>query len=247
MVSAFLAQNQLVLGQIKVDCKENEIVAIPKLLELLDLSGATVSIDAIGCQREIARSILDAGANYVLAVKENQKTLHGQVKKLLDEAILEHFHGMAHDSFQETDGDHGRIETRRVWCTGEVHWVKCGGDWPGLGCVGVVECVREVIGGTVSTERRYYISSLPGTDARSFAAAVRGHWGVENPLHWSLDVTFGEDDSRVRKGHAAQNLSRLRRIALNQLQREKTLKAGIQIKRQRAGWDHDYLLKVLAS
>jgi predicted transposase YbfD/YdcC len=112
----------------------------------------------------------------------------------------------------------------------------------------VVECVREVIGGGASTtERRYYISSLPGTDAKAFAAAVRGHWGVENPLHWSLDVTFAEDDSRVRTGHAAQNLSRLRRIALNQLRRETTLKAGIQIKRQRAGWDHDYLLKVLAS
>jgi len=247
LVSAFVSDNRLVLGQLAVDAKANEIVAIPRLLALLDPTGATVSIDAIGCQKGIARSILDAGANYVLAVKENQKTLHAQVKKLLDEAILEKFHGMAHAAFEGTDGDHGRVETRRAWCTGEVQWVKCGGQWPGLASVGVVECVREVIGGPTSTERRYYISSLDGTDAEAFAAAVRGHWGVENPLHWSLDVTFGEDDSRVRKGHAAQNLSRLRRIALNQLQRDKTLKAGIQTKRQRAGWDHAYLLKVLAS
>lgn len=247
LVSAFVSANRLVLGQLAVDAKDNEIVAIPRLLAMLDLAGATVSIDAIGCQREIARRILDAGANYVLAVKENQPTLHGQVNRLLDEAILQRFHGMAHDAAQATDGDHGRIETRRAWCTGEVHWLTCGGEWPGLASVGVVECVREVTGGPTSTERRYYISSLDGTDAAAFAAAVRGHWGVENPLHWSLDVSFGEDDSRVRTGHAAQNLSRLRRIALNQLRRETTLPVGIAIKRQRAGWDHDYLLKVLSA
>ena len=247
LVSAFVSENRLVLGQLAVDAKENEVVAIPRLLGALDLTGATVTIDAIGCQRDIARRVLDAGAQYVLAVKGNQKTLHQQVKKLLGDAILGHFHGMAHDSFQETGGGHGRVETRRAWCTGEVHWIQCGGDWPGLASVGVVECVREVMAGPATTERRDFISSLPGTDAKAFAAAVRGHWAVENPLHWSLDVTFAEDDCRVRTGHAAQNLSRLRRIALNQLRREKTLNAGIHIKRQTAGWDHDYLLKVLAA
>jgi len=145
---------------------------------------------------------------------------------------------------EETDGDHGRIETRRVWCTPEVHWIKQTEDWPDLRGVVVVESTRRV-GAETSTERRYYISSLDGADAARIAAAIRSHWNVENQLHWSLDMAFREDECRIRTGHAAENFSRLRRIALNLLKQEKSIRVGLKAKRLRAGWDHDYLLAVL--
>lgn len=248
LVSAFVGANQLVFGQLAVEDKSNEIVAIPKLLELLDLKGALVSIDAIGCQKEIARTIVKKQAGYLLAVKENQPGLHGKVKALLDEAILEGFAGMQHDYFEQTSGGHGRLETRQVWCTSEVHWlgalVK---EWPGLQSLAVVDSIRQVIGQEPMRDRRYYISTLDGHNAQIVAGAIRGHWGIENQLHWSLDVTFGEDQSRIRKDHGAENFSRLRRIALNLLQKEKSAKASIRGKRKLAGWDHDYLLKLLGT
>ena len=244
LVSAFAAENRLVLGQLATEAKSNEITAIPKLLELLDLQGATVTIDALGCQKEIARQIVAQGGDYLLAVKENQPTLHAQVKALLDEAILDSFKGMAGDYFQETDGGHGRIEVRKVWCTPEVQWLKQAENWPELRGLVVVESHRQLLG-KASVERRYYISSRPGTDARALAEAIRGHWGIENQLHWQLDVSFNEDQCRVRTGHAAENFSRLRRMALNLLKRETTAKVGIKAKRLKAGWNPDYLLKVL--
>jgi predicted transposase YbfD/YdcC len=235
---------RLVLGQLATEAKSNEITAIPKLLELLDLHDATVTIDAIGCQKEIARQIIGQGGDYVLAVKDNQPNLHAHVKALLDEAILDSFKGMEGDYFEETNGGHGRIEVRKVWCTPEVQWLKEKEDRPGLRSLAVVESRRQVSGQT-SVERRYYISSRCGSDAQAMAAAIRDHWGIENRVHWQLDVSFNEDQCRVRTGHAAENLSRLRRMALNLLKQEKSAKVGIKGKRLKAGWNPDYLLKVL--
>jgi predicted transposase YbfD/YdcC len=244
MVSAFASANRVVLGQVATQAKSNEITAIPKLLELLDLHGAIVTIDAMGCQKEIARTIVEQGGDYVLAVKDNQPTLHEQVTGLMDEGIRESFRWMHHDVCVETGGDHGRIETRRVSSTPDVQWLKGVGSWPGLRSLAVVESAREIQGQT-SQERRYYISSLDGMDALAMAAAIRGHWGVENQLHWSLDVSFREDDCRIRRGHGAENFSRLRRIALNLLKSEKSVNIGVKAKRLKAGWNHDYLLRVL--
>ena len=198
----------------------------------------------MGCQKEIARTILKQGGDYVLAVKGNQPTLYEQVRGLMDEGIRESFQWMRHDDCVETDGGHGRIETRRVWTTPDVQWLKGMEDWPGLRSLAVVEATREVHGKT-SRERRYFISSLNGQDAQATGAAIRAHWRIENQLHWSLDVSFREDDCRIRKGHAAENFSRLRRIALNLLMTEKSVKVGVHAKRLKAGWNHDYLLRVL--
>jgi predicted transposase YbfD/YdcC len=240
------------LGQVAVEGKGNEITAIPKLLELLDLDGALVTIDAIGCQREVAARVVVGGGDYVLAVKENQPTLHAKVKALLDEAILGRFDGMSHGYRERTDAGHGRIETRRVWVTDEVHWLGEAllAQWPGLsgGSVGVVEAVRQDLGdltGRVTTERRYFISSRAGTDVAAFADAVRGHWSIENRLHWQLDVSFREDERRIRKGHGAENYSRLCRLVLNLLKRDQTVKIGVHGKRLKAGWDEHYLLRLL--
>ncbi|MGH6629547.1 MAG: ISAs1 family transposase [Burkholderiales bacterium] len=249
LVSAFVHENATVLGQLSVDCKENEIVAIPRLLELLDLAGATVTIDAIGCQTEIAGKIVGNGGDYVLAVKENQPALHDTLKRNLDEMILEKFADVRHGFVETVDGDHGRIETRRVWVTDQLDdWLDESqrSRWAGLRSVAVVESMREIPSKPTSIERRYFISSLAGTEAPRMAACVRGHWSVENRLHWVLDVSFAEDQARQRKDHSAENFSRLRRIALNLLRRETTKKRGIKGKRLNAAWDHDYLLKLVA-
>jgi predicted transposase YbfD/YdcC len=245
LVSAWCVQNQLVLGQLATDAKSNEITAIPQLLDLLNLKGAIVTIDAMGCQREIARKIVDGGADYVLAVKDNQKTLHVKVKTLLDEAILEAFQDMSHDYCEQTDGGHGRIETRQVWVTDEVRWLgkELLDEWEGLSSIAVVQSTRAV-DGKVSTERHYVISSLKGCDARLMAGAIRGHWGIENKLHWRLDMTFREDESRLHTGHGAENFSRVRRIVVNKL-KDDTEKDSLKNKRYRCSIDREYLLKKL--
>lgn len=259
LVSAFLTQNQVVLGQLATDRKSNEITAIPRLLAMMVLAGRTVTIDAMGCQREIARQIIAQQGHYILAVKENQPALHEKVKGLLDEAILENFKGMSHGFFQQTQetNNHGRVETRRVWVTDEVHWLgqEILEQWPGLASVIVVESVRQDLGdvsGKVSTERRYFICSHGGTDAEFVARGIRGHWGIENGLHWRLDVGMNEDQCRLRVGHGAENFSRLRRIAMNKLNRwqikkpnGKTLKVGLRIKQQACGWSREFLLQAL--
>lgn len=247
LVSAFVEQNRMVFGQVAVTDKSNEIEAIPRLLELLEIPDSVVTIDALGCQREIAEQIMIRNkADYVLAVKENQPLLHAKVKRLLDEAILEGFKDMGHDMVQTVDGDHGRIETRQVWMTDEIRALPSSvlEGWPGLASVAVVESKREVNGQT-SSERRYFISSVSNVDAKAMGEYIRGHWGIENRLHWQLDVSFGEDDRRIRKDHGAENFSRLCRMALNLLKSDKTLKVGVKAKRLRAGWDEPYLLRLL--
>jgi len=257
LVSAFVSQNKLVLGQIATQSKSNEITAIPKLLAMLNLAGMTVTIDAMGCQREIAGQIIEQKGHSLLAVKDNQPMLHQKVKSLLDEGILDDFKGIRHGYCQETDDNHGRIETRRVWVTNEVHWL--GKDlleqWPGLASVIVVESMRQDLGdlsGRVTTERRYYIGSHSGVDAEHVAQGIRQHWGIENGLHWCLDMAMREDECRLRVEHGAENFSRLRRIALNKLKRwqprksnGKPLKAGIRIKQQACGWSRKFLLEAL--
>jgi len=249
MVSAYATDHRLILGQLKVDRKENEIVAIPKLLEMLDVKHTTVTIDALGCQKDIAGQIVEAQGHYVLALKENQPTLHGQVKALLDEAILENFQGLKHDYHETTDGDHGRIERRKVWVCNDLRWVKAAADWPGLRQVAVVESTRE-IKGQVSVERRYYIASHKTLDAKRTAQAIRLHWGIENQVHWSLDVVFNEDQSRIRRENGPENFSRLRRMVLNKLrayEHPDGKKRSIRMKRKMCTWTFEHFLEVLTA
>jgi predicted transposase YbfD/YdcC len=250
LVSAFAAENKLVLGQLASDGKGQELAAMTKLIELLGLDETTVvTIDAAGCQKDLAQQIVKKDADYVLAVKENQPTLHRRVKNLLDEAALEpNFAGLRHGFFESVDGDHGRVETRRVWVSDELgHLGETAYAWAGLASVVMVESLREVPGKPpmAKPERRYFISSVEGLDAQRMAQLVRGHWSVENNLHWQLDVSFGEDLRRVRADHAAENFSRLCRIALNLLKQETSAKIGVKAKRLKAGWDETYLLRLL--
>lgn len=245
MVSAWAGQNQMVLAQIKTEEKSNEITAIPKLLQLLEIHGCIVTIDAMGCQKEIAGSILEKKADYVLALKGNQGNLHEDVTLFLENAKKTNFKEVKHKHISTLDKGHGRIEPRKYWITDEVDWLNERHQWPGLRSIGMVESTRQ-IKNKITTETRYYISSLPANVTR-FSNAVRGHWGIENSLHWCLDIAFREDDSRVRKDHSPENLAVLRHIAINLLKNEKTSKVGIKAKRGKAGWNNAYLEKVLAN
>jgi predicted transposase YbfD/YdcC len=254
MVSAWAEENGLVLGQLKVDEKSNEITAVPQLLRVLELSGCIVTLDAMGCQKNIAKEIKEADAEYVLSLKGNHDTIHREVKDFLDDAVAEsktwrppgaqpevRFPPLATKKVVEKD--HGRLETREYFQSATLGWLPDRSKWEGLQTVGMVQATRE-INGKISTERRYFLSSLP-LDIDRFAHAVRSHWGIENKLHWVLDVHMGEDQSRARTGYAAENLATLRRLALNLLKSEKTKKRGIRGKQNNASWDHAYLLKLL--
>jgi len=242
LVSAWARENGLVLGQLQVRDKSNEITAVPELLRALELAGCIVTLDAMGCQKNIAKEIKEADAEYVLALKGNQGIVHEEVQSYLDDAIRR---GAKELARRETvEKDHGRLEERRYWQSTTLDWFADREKWEGLQSVGVVETRRQAGSGPVTVERRYYLSSL-GLDAARFARAVRGHWSVENHCHWLLDMQMGEDQSRVRAGYAAQNLGTLRRLALNLLKREQTKKRGIKGKQKNAGWDHSYLLKLL--
>jgi predicted transposase YbfD/YdcC len=243
IVSAWATQSGLLLGQRKVRDKSNEITVVPELLRALELAGCIITADALHCQKTIAKEIMEADAQYVLALKANQGTAFSEVKAFLDEAILRN---ESHLVFTETVGKgHGRVEVRRYWQSQKLGWFVDRQAWEGLRSVGVVEA-RRTVGDKESVERRYYLSSLPA-EVQTFARAVRGHWGVENGLHWVLDVVFGEDDSRARSGYAAENLAATRRLAVNLLRRDRTCKRSIKGKLMRAAIDPDYLRKVLTT
>jgi len=243
VVSAWAVENQLVLGQIATDCKSNEITAIPELLAMLDLRGATVTIDAMGCQKKIAEAIIDAKADYVLTLKDNHPTLHQEVREFFESAQADGFRDTRYDQTEAVDGGHGRIEVRRVFVSDDLDWLADKPAWKRLRSVVMIESERTV-GDKTSFERRYYLSSL-AADAALLGERIRGHWGIENQLHWVLDMAFDEDRCRIRRGHGPDNFALLRKIALNLLKHEKTCKRGIEGKRKHAAWNHDYLLRVL--
>ena len=246
MVSAWASANGVVLGQRATDAKSNEITAIPALLDLLLLRGCIVTIDAMGCQTAIAEKIVAKGADYVLALKENHDTLYHEVQHLFADAAETGGADYAIDHAQTVDGGHGRVEIRHYWTISDAETLAHldpQGEWAGLRSIGMVEAERRV-GGEATRERRYYLTSL--TDAATFGRAARGHWGIENGLHWVLDMAFREDESRIRVGSGAVNLIVLRHMAVNLLKRERTAKVGIKAKRLKAGWDEQYLLRVLA-
>lgn len=245
MVSAWATEARLVLGQRKVDEKSNEITAIPELLSLLTLDGAIVTIDAIGCQTAIARQIVEQGGDYVLPVKGNQGNLHKDVVDWFERVQAKRFSGEQYDLYETQETEHGRQDTRRYWVLTNIDAIPALKQWVKSTAIGCIESQRTV-GLKTTTEKRYFLMSLP-LSAQRFAAVVRGHWGIENQLHWVLDVAFREDDSKVAQGYAPENLAVLRHLALNLINQEKSLKAGTRAKRMRAGWDDQYLFRVLTN
>lgn len=238
LVSAWASDERLVLGQMKVAREGNEITAVPALLRLLSLEGVTVTVDAMHCQRATAEAIVAEGGDYVMAVKANQPALYDDVKLLMDDPAAP-----ADDTAETVDGDHGRIETRRAEVLHDVDWLTESHRWPGLAALGKVTATRE-IGGRATTTSRYYIASRP-LSAADLNRLVRGHWGIENRLHWVLDVVMNEDQARARKDNAPENLALLRRLALNIIKRN-TDKGSNRLKFKRAGWDDRFLEKLIS-
>lgn len=245
MISAWAHKNRLVLGQMKTDEHSNEITAIPELLQLLQVKGCIVTLDAIGCQKEIANQIIEREADYVLAVKANQQTLHEEIKWFFDEIDVakDQAEGLI-DYHKSVDKDHGRIEIRQYMCSSEIDWLKqFMKNWKGVRSIAMVQAKR-IIGDTESVEQRYYLSSLPA-DAELLGTAIRSHWGIENSVHWVMDMVFREDESRMRKGHSPENFAILRRVALNLVKRDTTSKFSLKARRKAAGWNNDYLERLL--
>jgi predicted transposase YbfD/YdcC len=244
MVSAWATANHISLGQVVVDEKSNEITAIPKLLEILDISGCLVTIDAMGCQREIAQQVVDQKADYVLAVKDNQPSLYAAIRDFFTEHVEDEWQSILHRRHETHDKDHGRVDDRYYYLAKLPEDFPLKEKWPGLKAIGMAVRVTEYKDGRASDDVRYYITSRY-TSGQRFARAVRGHWGVENALHWQLDVTFQEDQCRIRKGHADANFSLLRRASLSLLKNNRSQKVGVKNKRLCAAWDETYLMEVL--
>ncbi len=244
MISAFAARQRLVLGQIKVADKSNEIVAIPDLLDLLILEGAVVTIDAMGCQRDIASKIIDKKADYVLALKGNQGSLRDDVALFLTEQRARGFADARVSRHRTVDGDHGRIETRTYTATADIAWLQERHGWPGLTSIVMVESTRE-IGARIESETRFYISSLP-PDTEMIGAAIRDHWAVENSLHWVMDMVFRDDECRIRNDNAPANFTSIKHMATNLLRRAPG-KDSMRLKRRTAAWDDNFLASLITS
>ena len=264
VVSAFAVKNKLVLGQIATDEKSNEIAAIPELLKMLELQGCIVSIDAMGTQKEIAEQIIDSGADYVLSLKENQKTLHDDIQLYMETEVLTQPKPELEQKeayYSTVDNEHGRLEKREYYTCNDVEWLPQKGIWKGLTgfgvCISTVTIERRVADDTTAEKvykiveettvsQNYAIYSVENMTAKQFAEYKRGHWGIENSLHWSLDMAFREDESRARADHSAENLNIIRHLSHNLLKSESSAKAGIATKRLMCGWDDAYLMKVLS-
>ncbi len=244
MVSAFAARQRLVLGQVKVAEKSNEIVAIPRLLDMMSIEGAVVTIDAMGCQREIAQKIIDKKADYILALKGNQGSLREDVELFVGEQKANGFGDTAVSRDQTVDGDHGRIETRTTSVIHDVAWLQERHRWPGLAAIVVVDSIRE-LGGKVERETRFYITSLL-LSAAQIGLMVRDHWAIENSLHWVMDMTFRDDECRVRTDHAPANFTTIKHMAHNLLRRAPG-KDSLRLRRKTAAWDDDFLASLIAA
>ena len=241
-VTAFAARERLVLAQIKTDAKSNEITAIPALLDLLSIEGAVVTIDAMGCQREIARRIIDKGADYILALKGNQPSLRDDIELFVKEQKSVNLAQAKISTCQTIDADHGRIETRRATLIHDVGWLQDHHDWPALKAVIVIDSIRE-IGAKSACETRLYLTSSP-LNATELAPMVRHHWAIENSLHWVLDMAFKDDESRVRTDHAPENFVTIKHMAAN-LARKTTSRDSVRLRLKTAAWDDDYLANLI--
>jgi predicted transposase YbfD/YdcC len=246
LVTAWCVEDAVCLAQEAVGEKSNEITAVPRVLGLLDLAGAVVTVDALNTQRATAAQVVAAGGHYVMSLKDNHPALFARVVRNVDDLVRDRFAGVPHTATDDTEAGHGRVERRRVWAAGQLDWLT--GDqragWAGLRSVAVVGSTRTLADGTAERFRRYFLCSLP-PDAAELGRLVRNHWGIENGQHWCLDVGFREDQSRVRAGHGDQNLAVVRRIALNLLKRDRSVKLGIANKRLKAARNTDYLLAVI--
>lgn len=243
MVSAWAAQQGLILGQIKTDEKSNEITAIPELLRTLDLKSSVVTIDAMGAQTKITKQIIEQEGDYVISLKGNQGNLNDEVRQLFEDAEKNGYDHLEHDSHTTVDGGHGRVETRRCVVTNDTDWYANKSKWIGLNTFAMIESTRD-LGDKIENETRFFISSLP-MDAEKLLRVARQHWAVENSLHWCLDISFREDECRVRKNNAPENLAILRRFALSLIKNDPSRKVGIKASWKRAGWSLGYLEQLL--
>jgi len=243
LVSAFSVENDIVLGQLATEAKSNEITAFPTLIQLLDLKEAIVTIDAAGCQKDIASQIRKKDGDYILALKGNQGTLHAEVENFFMQAVQVTPEEAKCNLYTNEEKSRGRHETREVWVTDQLDWLPQKNDWEDLNSIVCLRSTR-IIKDKKTTECRYYISSLQA-DAWKIGRAIRSHWSVENKLHWQLDVSYGEDECKIRKDNGAENFSVIRRATLNLLKADKKTKAGIKNKRSKAGWDKNYMLSIL--
>jgi|APSaa5957512576_1039674.scaffolds.fasta_scaffold30701_1 predicted transposase YbfD/YdcC len=244
LVRAWATEQGVALGMVSTDVKSNEITAIPELLELLDISGAIVTIDAMGCQRDIADKIVSQGGDYLLAVKDNQRSLHEEIQDFFTVAQANEFDGVPYDYYEATDGGHGRVEHRRCWVSNSLSTIGSPQKWRGLTSIVMMECERHT-GDTMSVDKHFYITSL-APDAKKIALAKRAHWGIENSCHWVLDVTFREDDSRIRRDHGAENIAILRQMAFNTLKQDKT-KISMRKRRIRAAQNDVFRSQLIES